>query len=105
MKLRYPPGATPLDPDELGGLIPKFISTQGELNAVEQANILTGEDWGFGRSAHKCSASHSYASCIGECSTRCGGGRESTARPTRTSVSRGGGYRRRFANFATTQLI
>lgn len=28
----YPNGATPLDPDEATGLIPKHISTQGQLN-------------------------------------------------------------------------
>jgi len=44
-KLNYPPGATPLDPDELAGLIPQFISTQGELNILEQENILSGKSW------------------------------------------------------------
>lgn len=44
-KPEYPPGSTPLDPDELGGLIPKYISTQGELNILEQANILSGKNW------------------------------------------------------------
>ncbi len=44
-KLSYPPGATPLDPDEIAGLIPQFIATQGELNILEQENILNGKSW------------------------------------------------------------
>jgi len=36
----YPSGATPLDPNETEGLIPDYISTQGELNRLEQENIL-----------------------------------------------------------------
>jgi Fic-DOC domain mobile mystery protein B len=46
---QYPEGATSLDPDEIKGLIPSYISTQGELNAAEQANILEAEVWTFGR--------------------------------------------------------
>ena len=34
--LRYPPGATPLDPSELEGLKLPHITTQGELNRWEQ---------------------------------------------------------------------
>lgn len=45
LKLEYPPGATPLDLNEIAGLIPRFISTQGELNALEQENILKAERW------------------------------------------------------------
>jgi len=45
MKLDYPPGATPLDADELACLIPKHITTQAQLNEWEQLNILQGEDW------------------------------------------------------------
>jgi len=41
----YPPGATPLDPDEIEGLIPKHITTQGQLNEWEQLNILEAEKW------------------------------------------------------------
>jgi len=32
VNLDYLPGATPLDADELACLIPKHITTQGELN-------------------------------------------------------------------------
>ena len=52
LRLEYPPGATPLDPDEIQGLIPSYISTQGELNAAEQANILEAEAWASGKT-HK----------------------------------------------------
>lgn len=44
-KPQYSPGATPLDPDELNGLIPDFIELQSELNILEQANILNGKSW------------------------------------------------------------
>lgn len=43
MKFEYPAGATPLDPDEIIGLIPEHITTQAELNEWEQANILEAE--------------------------------------------------------------
>jgi Fic-DOC domain mobile mystery protein B len=45
IKLEYPDGATPLDPNELGGLKHKHISTQGELDELEQANIASGLRW------------------------------------------------------------
>lgn len=45
----YPPGATPLNPDELEGLIPTHITTQGQLNEWEQRNIVEGEQWAFSR--------------------------------------------------------
>lgn len=43
--LQYPPGATPLDLDEAGGLIPQHIINQSQLNEWEQANILDTERW------------------------------------------------------------
>ena len=49
MKLEYPEGATPLDPNEIDGLIPSYIATQGQLNAAEQANILEAQNWLIGR--------------------------------------------------------
>lgn len=48
-KMEYPPGATPLNPNEIAGLVPTYISTQRELNAVEQDNIMRGEQWAFSR--------------------------------------------------------
>ncbi len=41
----HAPGATPLDPDEVRGLIPMHIRSQAELNQWEQANILDGSAW------------------------------------------------------------
>ena len=41
----YPPGATPLDADELASLIPGHITTQSELNEWEQLDIVQGENW------------------------------------------------------------
>jgi len=45
MQFHYPPGATPLDPDEAVGLVPTHITTQEDLNAWEQINIARGERW------------------------------------------------------------
>jgi Fic-DOC domain mobile mystery protein B len=47
--IEYAPGSTPLDPDELLGLIPDYISTQGELNTLEQTNILEAKTWIFSK--------------------------------------------------------
>jgi Fic-DOC domain mobile mystery protein B len=44
-EIKYPSGATPLDPDEKAGLIPNYISTLGELNTLEQENILDALNW------------------------------------------------------------
>lgn len=41
----YPNGATPLDPDEMGGLKFRHISTKGELDQLEQAIITEGLSW------------------------------------------------------------
>lgn len=49
MNLDYPPGATPLDPDEAQGLIPKHILNHGQINEWEFQNVLKGERWAFGR--------------------------------------------------------
>ena len=43
--ISYPEGATPLDPDELEGLRYKHVSTRGELDELEQANIDEGLQW------------------------------------------------------------
>ena len=43
--LTYPPGATPVDADELASLIPGHLTTQGELNEWEQLNIQQGDEW------------------------------------------------------------
>ena len=45
VSLDYPPGATPLDADELASLLPRHITAQGELNEWEQLNIEQGEAW------------------------------------------------------------
>jgi Fic-DOC domain mobile mystery protein B len=47
MKFQYATGATPLGQDEINGLIPLHITTQGELNEWEAANILRAENWLF----------------------------------------------------------
>lgn len=50
MEFVYTPGQKPLDPDEIGGLKPKHITTQEQLNAWEQVNILAGRVWAFRQS-------------------------------------------------------
>lgn len=45
MEFQYAPGPTPLDPDEAAGLVPVHITTQADLNAWEQANIVSGVRW------------------------------------------------------------
>lgn len=44
-EIHYPPGATPLSPDEREGLIPDYISTHDELNELEQKNIQDAILW------------------------------------------------------------
>jgi len=41
----HAPGATPLDPNEVDGLLPSHISTQEELNEYEQNNIRHAATW------------------------------------------------------------
>jgi Fic-DOC domain mobile mystery protein B len=49
MKLIYPEGATPIDPDEQEGLLLTHITTREELNRWEQENINKTEEWGNSR--------------------------------------------------------
>ena len=49
MHFMYADGATPVDPDEAAGLVPKHITTQAERNVWEEANIVSGEMWAFRR--------------------------------------------------------
>lgn len=44
-----PPWATPIDPDEAEGLIPEHITTRGELDELEEANIHEGLGWAMRR--------------------------------------------------------
>ena len=50
-----PPGSTPLDPDEAGGLLPSHITTQSELNAWEQLNIARADTWAISRRQRRVS--------------------------------------------------
>ena len=47
LEIDYPDGATPLDLNEMGGLIPDYITTQGELNTLERDNVLEAQTWAF----------------------------------------------------------
>lgn len=41
----HAPGATPLRPDDVAGLRLPQITTLGELNEAEAANIIAGQEW------------------------------------------------------------
>jgi Fic-DOC domain mobile mystery protein B len=41
----HAPGATPMDPNEIDGLIPRHITLKRELDEFEHANILAGHEW------------------------------------------------------------
>jgi len=43
--MEYPEGATPLDPDEMDWLKFSHVTTRGELDHLEQANIQDGLRW------------------------------------------------------------
>ncbi len=45
LKLEYIEGQTPIDENEKEGLIIKTISTRGELDEFEQANIQQAVEW------------------------------------------------------------
>ena len=49
MSFTEPDGATPLGPDEMRGLKFKHLTTRGELDELEQANIQQGIIWLFAR--------------------------------------------------------
>ena len=49
MNYEYPPGATPLDPDEAEGLLLPHITNRNELDRWEQDNIGEAETWAFRR--------------------------------------------------------
>ena len=61
--LEYPDGATPLDHDEAAALIPGHITTQGQLNAWEFANVTKGESWAFDR-RHKEILSYGFLKAL-----------------------------------------
>ena len=45
MEFHYAPVATPLGLDEVAGSVPSHITTQADLNAWEQGNIVQGGRW------------------------------------------------------------
>lgn len=49
MIFNYPPGATPIDPDEAQGLLLPHITNRAELDRWEQDNIGEAEVWAFRR--------------------------------------------------------
>jgi len=49
MNFDYPPGATPIDPDEADGLLLSHITSRSELDRWEQDNIAEAETWALRR--------------------------------------------------------
>ncbi len=49
MYFDYPPGATPIDVDEVEGLLLPHITNRAELDRWEQDNIVEAETWAFRR--------------------------------------------------------
>lgn len=49
MNSDYPPGATPIDPDEASGLLLPHITNRSELDRWEQDNIAEAEAWALRR--------------------------------------------------------
>jgi len=49
VKLNYPEGATPLDPNEIDSLIPSDVNTQSQLDMAEEQNILIANTWAFSK--------------------------------------------------------
>jgi fido (protein-threonine AMPylation protein) len=49
MESRPPTGATPLDPDEVEGLLHAHVTTRAELDELEEANIQIGLEWAMRR--------------------------------------------------------
>lgn len=49
MEFDYPAGATPLDPDEVEGLLLSHITNRKELDRWEQDNIAEAETWALRR--------------------------------------------------------
>ena len=55
-----PDGATPIDPDEAEGLIPEHVTTCGELDELEEANIQEGLEWALTKSREVLSEEFLY---------------------------------------------
>ncbi len=53
LKLSYEPGQTPLDESEMDGLKIRSITTQEELNQLEQANIEKALIWILSKKRNK----------------------------------------------------
>lgn len=48
-----PDGATPIDDDDLDDLLPEFIATRSDLNAVEYENIAKAMPWALEQAARR----------------------------------------------------
>jgi Fic-DOC domain mobile mystery protein B len=49
IKFEYAKGSTPLDKNEMNGLLPDYITTQEELNTLEKENIKKAIKWSIGK--------------------------------------------------------
>jgi hypothetical protein len=86
--LDEPEDATPLTPEERDGLIPSHVMLRGELNELEQQNILEADIWALSRRMNPVSEVFGRG-FTDECLATSGAGREPTARLIRISASIG----------------
>ena len=82
-----PEGATPLDPDELEGLKFDHLTTRGELDELEQANIQSGLLW-LERSRTKDILDVQFLSLASNLKFLIRGGAEGAADPAAGSAAR-----------------
>ena len=57
----HAPGATPLEPDDIVGLKPRHVTTQGQVDEFEESNILEARLWLRRRRARKDPLDFSFA--------------------------------------------
>ena len=77
------PGSTPLDPDEMEGLVPGHVTNQGELNRAEHANIQDAVTWAIAR-PHAEILTDTFLRELKECWGMFGNGRGNTEPPSKT---------------------
>jgi len=91
LEFQYLDGQTPLNEEEIDGLIVMSITTQGELNEFEQLNIERAVEWTIHKnlSTNNILSESLLRTCIGECMGMFGDGRVNSGNRTRTLVLNG----------------
>jgi hypothetical protein len=94
LDFEYIQGQTPLDHDEVEGLLIPTIATQGELDEFEQQNIEQAIQWTMSRSfkADLVFSEEFIQGSIPKCLEMYGPGQENSEKPIKTWVWIGGKY-------------